>query len=94
MNIVNLLLVLLSKTAHKVLRACLPLIVVEGGHHAGLAVVVSVHRASHHVRYIARLSIMGLLVVGKCSTRCGLTLGCAQEARVRQILLKLVILPG
>ena len=61
----NLLLVWLSKTDHDLLRASLPLIEVERGHHSRLAVVISVHRASHHVRYIAGLSIMWLLVVGK-----------------------------
>ena len=96
MNIMDLLLVRLSKTAHEVLRATIPLIEVERGHHTRLAIVISVHRASHHVRDIARLSIMMLLLVvaGKCDTLCSLAFGRAQKARVGQTFRKLIILPG
>ena len=94
MNIMDLLLVLLSMATHEVLRATIPLIEVERGHHSGLAIIISVHRASHYVRYIAGLSIMMLLLVvaGKCDTMRCLAFGRAQKACIGETFWKLVIL--
>ena len=90
----NLLLIGLCNAVYEVLRASIPLIEVERGHHSGLDVVISVHRACHHMRYIAGLSIMLLLVAGKCSTLCGLTFGRAQKTCIRETLWKLINLSG
>ena len=88
----NLLLVWLSKADREVLRASIPLIKVERGHHSGLAVVISVHRAGHYVRHIAGFSIVLLLIVGKYDTLRGLAFGRAQKACVGETFWKLVIL--